>query len=128
MIGELAVERATDEDFQNMERVLGHIRRAATEGRAVALPAADFHLAMAAAAHNQVLLTIMRSIRNLLHAGGRSTEHLENHALLELERHERLYDALRARNAQRVREEILAHLETFMEEHRLSERFREGRA
>jgi len=92
------------------------------------LQPADFHLTMAAAAHNQVLLTIMRSIRELLQAGGRATENLHLHAEHELERHERLYEALRSRDADRVRHEILAHLATFLEEHRLSERIRDGEA
>ncbi|MHB8621219.1 MAG: FadR/GntR family transcriptional regulator [Chloroflexota bacterium] len=120
-IGELILKRATEKDFHAMEQALERVRRATAQGKNVTQVSADFHLAMAAAAHNSVLFKIMRSIRTLLLEEGTAKDRLDRHRVHQAEAHELLYEALCSGDPQRVRHEILHHLADSLEDsHRVA--------
>lgn len=91
MIAGLAAERRLDSDLGDIKRALkGMTRR--TDADAFVEADIAFHIAVAAAAHNTVLLDVLNSVRSLLRvwirrsiaqAGGTRGSHLEHVPILE---------------------------------------------
>lgn len=112
-----AALRATDEDRARVaaafERMLAAHGRADPAGEARA--DADFHLAIAEASHNLVLLQVMRGLFELLHTNisqSREKLYLSPRTFEPLsEQHRAMMDAILAGDPERARDATLAHLE-----------------
>ena len=65
-IAELAAARATAEDFSNMEEILGRADERISQGLSATEEGIEFHLAVARASRNPVLLMVLSSITGFM--------------------------------------------------------------
>ena len=117
LAAELAARRATEEDRRLLTRYFEGMNQAYREGKGVEEQAkydARFHLAVAEAAHNAVLLFFMRGLFNLMESGiFTALEKLHTLAGandLIHRHHETLYRAVLEGDAKGAREAALEHL------------------
>lgn len=116
----LAAERASRVDRDALTAAFGAMERAHESGDvdAIATSDADFHFAIYAAAHNVMLLQVMRSLETIL----RSNVHLNRRNLFEhrrdrdeqLAEHRAVYEAIMARDPQQSQEAARAHMVSAM--------------
>lgn len=112
----LAAERASEIDREGIETAYAAMAAAHESGDvdAIARSDADFHFAIYAAAHNVMMLQIMRSLETIL----RSNVYLNRKNLFEhrrdreeqLAEHRLVYEAIMDRDAERAREAAQAHM------------------
>jgi GntR family transcriptional regulator, transcriptional repressor for pyruvate dehydrogenase complex len=109
-IVERAVQHATEADLAAIAAILEAAETAYAAGEPTYEYAALFHIGIAQAAHNSVLLNFMHSIHELLKARGRRS--VTNRAYLrwEIDEHQALFATLRARDSAKARLEMLVHL------------------
>lgn len=117
----LAAERATDEDRALIQRKYDELRRLQSEPDLAAEAAADaeFHLAIAEAAHNPVLLHVMRTMFLLLREniiGNLSAieEGHETRQLIRKQHHRMLTNIVIAPDPEKARSSAREHLETIL--------------
>lgn len=110
----LAAERATAEDIAKIQTAIDHARA----GRAAADPhftphSVEFHVALAEAAKNQVLLFTVNSFRTLFYQVVEKL--IPDPAMAEraIDDHQEILTAIQARDAARARELMRAHLAYF---------------
>lgn len=114
---QLAAERRTPADLRSMRRVLrAHAEDLSADAMA-APESANFHLEIAAAAHNEVLAAIVASFMPLLEELGPGLEQLPGYRAWELEQHEGLFEAIRSGDAGLAAERMTAHLDAMVEHH-----------
>ena len=115
----LAARRRTDEDLDHLQQLLAQQRQAADEGESWRFLEADvaFHLGVAAAAHNAVLLSLYQDfeapLRSLV-AANMTHYPLATHCDI----HQQLWEAIRAQDAPgavRVADEFMTTLEAQLE-------------
>ena len=94
----LACARGSAEDFARIERSLAGHQNALDTGEPINAHAAEFHVLVAQASHNRVLVSFMESILELLMQRGRKVSRIPNYALQELEEHRQILDILRRRD------------------------------
>lgn len=115
-IGRLAVERASDAQLDALDAAL--LRMRATKGDPQAFVAADvaFHLTLAEAAGNQILIEVYQRAQDLLQQqmllGSRRTGAAER----AIAAHARIVRGLRLRSADRVVAAIVVHLDDAADE------------
>lgn len=110
-IAALAVQRATEEDLQNIEVNLNRMKSANTVSEAVE---ADlrFHFAIAEATHNSILLRIMNTVADLMH----NTFRIRREELFAdkgreiISEHEAIYRAIRDRDIDSAKLRMLQHI------------------
>ncbi|MCC6675217.1 MAG: FadR family transcriptional regulator [Thermomicrobiales bacterium] len=108
----LAAERATEDDFARMDRVLARIKRASSRGQPVARITGDFHRMLARSCHNSMLYRMSQSLaRSLVSQGIRVEQALPDVLAGEYENHLRLREAIASRDPNRARAEMRLHLE-----------------
>lgn len=111
-IAALAVQRATEEDLQNIEVNLNRMKSANTVSEAVE---ADlrFHFAIAEATHNSILLRIMNTVADLMH----NTFRIRREELFAdkgreiISEHEAIYRAIRDRDINTAKLRMLQHID-----------------
>ncbi|WP_308467062.1 FadR/GntR family transcriptional regulator [Rathayibacter soli] len=117
-----AAQRRTDGQLLQLEEILARMRTAHTDGEAFLEADSEFHVVLAEAAHNRVLLRSMLAIRGPMRRfmANRNVQHLETHATLDgpIADHEELVQVLRSGVAdgpqdalQRIIDRAIAHLE-----------------
>lgn len=124
MASALAAERASEVDRQEIARCFAAMQEAHASGdvEAIAKTDGDFHLAIYSAAHNVMLLQIMRSLEPIL----RSNVHLNRKNLYEhrrdpdeqLAEHRAVFDAIMARDAKQADQAARRHMEATMQTQR----------
>lgn len=108
-IAGLAAQRASRADLQRIAETLEAASRALARHQPTHEFSALFHIHLAEAAHNTVLLNFMRSIYGLLRARGElkaGSEFLH----WEIEAHRELYELIKSRDVEGARRKMLAHL------------------
>ena len=118
----LAAERGTDEDRQLIQRKYDELKRAQVIGTLEEEAAADaeFHLAIAEAAHNPVLLHVMRTMFLLLRDNiignlGRTERASEPRQKIRAQHERMLQHIVLDPNPERARASAREHLETVTE-------------
>jgi len=112
-----AAQRATDQDRARISQALAAMRQAHVDNDATAEAQADadFHLAIAEASHNLVLVQLMRGLFELLRTNisqSRQALYLDPHTAPALaQQHQALHDAMLARDAPAARAAAEAHLQ-----------------
>lgn len=112
-IAGLAAERATGEDFQVMEQTLSALRLASERGdkNAVARIAWNFHVSIARATHNEVLINLLESFSNLLRKVHRELQRaIPDYSRHEYMSHNSLYRAVCSKSKETARREMVRHL------------------
>ena len=109
----LAAQRATDEDFARMEATLARIKRTAARHQPTSQVEADFHRALARAAHNAVLYKMTHLLRQPQIAQGIRVESaLRDISGQGYDDHRALFEAVRSGDAGAARRRMREHLET----------------
>lgn len=116
-VARLAALRRTESDLDSMRSVLAAHERAIDEGEVCATYSANFHLELAAAAHNDVLEGIVASFMPLLEALGPDLEQLPSYREWELAEHRDLYTAVLDRDANAAGDRMRQHLESMVDQH-----------
>ncbi len=110
----LAAKRATAADLKAMEQAIA----AAREGHAVDDPyfmphSVAFHIALAEAAKNKVLLFTVNSFRSIFYETLEKLLPAPDMAQRAIEDHQKILDAIKARDAERGQQIMRAHLSYF---------------
>lgn len=108
----LAAERATDEDFARMDRVLARLKRASSRHQSTAQITSDFHRALARSCHNTILYRMGQLIARARVSQGIRVEHaLPDIAAGEYQSHLILREAIASRDPAIARAAMRRHLE-----------------
>jgi len=105
-----AAERASEEDIEQLDRIIQKMKRALKEGQPWAKEDADFHLAIAKATHNPIQMHIMSAIYDLLRAS--MTKILADREKVKqlMHHHQQIFDAIKSRAPEKARKKTLVHL------------------
>lgn len=106
----LACLRATEDDFAQIGSLLEQHRAALENGDPTNEVSAQFHIALAEASHNRVVIRFMESILELLTRRGRKVEQIPEYARQELEEHRAIFECVRDRDADQANALLLRHI------------------
>ena len=106
----LAAERAGDEDVAAMRHQLDRMRDSIEAPEGYVDADVEFHAFLARAARNEVLLTMLEPVVDLLRASRRVSAALPGRALRALGEHEEILGRVEAGDAPGAREEMRLHL------------------
>lgn len=107
----LAAERASPEELQDIERTVVLMRDAIDQGQSILEMDMAFHLSVARAAHNDVLLNAVQLLRNLLRQWISLKLLIPAIPSLVLEQHEAIYHGIEARKPEVARAAMWDHLQ-----------------
>jgi GntR family transcriptional regulator, transcriptional repressor for pyruvate dehydrogenase complex len=112
-VARLAAVTATEEDIERLEEILHRIERAAVRGQPMYNLTPLFHIAIAAATHNQVLEKVVSSFNLVMASGGalierenKDPDYRNNEYLSHVE----LFDAICSRDPERAQRTMEAHV------------------
>ena len=105
-----AAERATAADLDAIAATLSQIRAAIPDRQSVFEAGLTFHRSLIDAAHNQVVVTIYRTIQALLETYQRPIYTERHDPEADLREHTAIYEAVKAGDAQRARLLMREHL------------------
>jgi GntR family transcriptional repressor for pyruvate dehydrogenase complex len=111
LLTQLAAERATDEDIEALREALERCRASVTNLESDIQAGVNFHLAVADAAHNQVLALMYRTIYDLYLETARRTRVTPEAAQSRVQDHERIFQAIVDRDPHAAAQAIREHLE-----------------
>lgn len=115
-VAAMAADRATPDDLAAMERAIAAAREARASGDRYFIPTSvTFHLALAEAARNPVLLFAVNSFRALFHEALSALLPADDMAERAIADHQKILDAIRARDGERARDVMREHLSYFAE-------------
>jgi GntR family transcriptional repressor for pyruvate dehydrogenase complex len=109
----LACLRSTDEDLARLDSLLADHAQALAEGKPINEYAARFHVLLAEASHNRVVVQFMESILDLLMSRGRKIEKIPDFLQQELDEHRAILEVVRERDSERAAEMMLRHIVRF---------------
>ena len=117
-IAALAAERATEEDLQAMREAVAVMDRSQKNPQAYIEADLDFHLALAEAAGNPLILSLIDSIVGLLREQRIKIFNVEGGPQRGQFHHKRILAAMEHRDPEMAREAMRAHLEQVREDAR----------
>jgi len=106
----MAAERATEEELEAMRRRLREIGTSIRRGEDAVDPDLEFHLAIARATHNSLLITIMQSVTNLMRSSFEKIQRQEDRDYV-LAGHEEVFRQIEWRNVEGARSAMRKHVE-----------------
>jgi GntR family transcriptional regulator, transcriptional repressor for pyruvate dehydrogenase complex len=106
----LAAERATEAELELILQTLKKMRKCVAANESILETDMEFHLAIAAAAHNEVLRNAVQLLRNLLRKWLVLKLLIPEVPSKVLKQHEAIYKALRARDRDAARSAMFTHL------------------
>jgi GntR family transcriptional regulator, transcriptional repressor for pyruvate dehydrogenase complex len=109
-LAELAAERATSSDLRALSDELEAMRLTVEDPEQFLLHDVRFHQAIARAAGNKVMSGVMDTVAHLLYRLRRETIAEANDFQEAIEWHQKLYDAMKKRDAKRAKEAMTGHL------------------
>ncbi|HEV2282511.1 MAG TPA: FadR/GntR family transcriptional regulator [bacterium] len=113
-VASIAAQRATPEDLRAMEAAIAAARGARTSGDRYFIPSSvAFHLALAEAAKNPVLFFAVSSFRALFHEALAALLPADDMADRAIADHQRILEAIGARDGGRARDLMHEHLSYF---------------
>ena len=108
---DLVVTEATEQDFAALQGLVDDIKRRLRTGEPVARQGAEFHLELARAGGNWIMLRMVQTVFDVLWEHGELVEGLPGWREQEYHLHQRLLDVLRTRDREAARREMTTHLE-----------------
>lgn len=108
----LAAERATDEELAVIGERLALMRVSCDDADAFLRYDLEFHLAIARAAHSQVLYHVVDTLRHILRVWFVQVFSRVEDKGLFIAQHAPIYDAIRARDPLAARQAMVSHLES----------------
>jgi len=110
-VARLAGQRRTDAEISELAAILKAHESSMHKGQSPAAEGMRFHLAVGYAAHNEVLVAVMRTLRKPMFERGPSLyEDLEGFSEWELRQHTGIYLAIRDQNANLAARRMAAHV------------------
>ncbi len=109
-IAALAAERATTEEAEEIGFAVADLRAGVSDPTKALAADMRFHLAMAKAAHNEILFNAVQLLRNLMGQWLLLKLRMPDTSARVLQQHEAIYAAIRHRDPARARVEMLQHL------------------
>jgi GntR family transcriptional repressor for pyruvate dehydrogenase complex len=111
-VAALAVTEATEEDFEAMNAVVDQIEKAALLQHKVAAITPAFHVEMARATHNPILVSVIKSFNALMAKTGELLEEKagQSYGKAEYKSHAELLKILRLRDSEGARTAVTAHI------------------
>lgn len=109
-VASLAAERATGEDIEDLLRNISLQEARFSEGVTFIEEDSAFHLAIARATKNALLVKMVEGIQELLQESHEHSARADGGMQLSLEGHHRVYQAMRAHDAQAAYDAMLAHV------------------
>lgn len=109
-IAAMAAGRHTEEEIEDIERLLAKCRDAFTSGEAVYPLAAKFHVEIARATHNLVFIRFIETIAGLFSVRGALMEKHEDYLDWEYGSHYAIFDAVRSRDPNSAHQEMEKHI------------------
>jgi GntR family transcriptional repressor for pyruvate dehydrogenase complex len=106
----IAAHERDDRDLEKIETSLEHMAEEIESGKIGIIGENEFHEAVAAATHNQVSLSVLKLMREILTISRKSTLIRANQPQQSLEDHRRIYKAIRNGDAPRAGELMGEHL------------------
>jgi len=106
----MAVERATEEDLEKIRAILDEMEVALDDVEKSLALNAEFHLAIAEAAHNQVLLTMLQSVKDYLEEKLRDLSQDPADLRRSLEGHKLIYESIRSGEREKAALSMREHL------------------
>ncbi|MCC6830285.1 MAG: FadR family transcriptional regulator [Thermoleophilia bacterium] len=113
----LAAERRTESDVRDLEGIIAEHARLIAEGRPAVDPSVRFHVAVAAAAHNEVLFGFVTSFAELLAERGPTLEKEPGYREWELEQHTSVLRPIVAGDRRAAARAMRAHLDAVVPYH-----------
>jgi len=107
---QMAAERATEEDIELLRKAIQHSKESLPNLESNSRAGVDFHLALADAAHNQILALMYRTIHDLFLETARRTRLTPGIALDRLRDHERIVQAVVDRDPETAAQVMQEHL------------------
>ena len=108
----LAAERRTPEDLQEIESQLERMTLTLEQPDLFLEADLNFHLAIAEAAHNRILLNAVQLIRNLMRQWIMQTVQVPHTTAEALAQHHRIFEAISNRDKEAARAAMIGHLES----------------
>ena len=109
-IAALAASRATPDEVQEMERILGDQAREIAAGRTGLAQDAAFHAAIGTAAHNRAITRVVHAIMDLLAQSREESINTPGRATRSHQDHRRIVQAIARRDSDAARQAMLDHL------------------
>ena len=106
----LACLRGTDEDFDDIEKLLNEHEAAFVNGRPVDELSSRFHTLLAKAAKNQVMVAFMESLLRLMLERGRNLESYPDYRSQELREHREIFELVKQRDEDRAYDAMFQHI------------------
>ncbi len=113
-VARLAAIEAAEDDFEEMELILSKIHRLARKNQPMHSLTPEFHVAVAKATHNDVLVGVVSSFNSLMVAAGQVIEREQigyEYRMGEYESHRELLEVLLARDAARAQVAMEEHIQ-----------------
>jgi GntR family transcriptional repressor for pyruvate dehydrogenase complex len=107
----LAAERASADEISAIKATIIQMRDVIATGSSILEADMNFHLAVAAAAHNEVLRNAVQLLRNITRQWLKYKVQMPNVAASVLKRHEAVYRAIASRKPKAARLAMRKHLE-----------------
>ncbi len=105
-----AAERRTESDLEALHKMISDEERAIENGGDPSKPAADFHLVLADASHNEVLAGMLRSFFKLMVQRSPTIYTLDGFPAWEIEQHKSLVAAIEASDGDLAAERMGTHV------------------
>src|SRR6059036_4339979 len=109
-IAALAARRATPEEVQEMERILDDQAREVAAGRTGLPQDAEFHAAIASAAHNQAITRLVHGIMDLLGQSREESLNAPGRPMRSHQDHRRVLEAIRQRDEHAAEQAMRDHV------------------
>ncbi|KPV45086.1 FadR/GntR family transcriptional regulator [Alicyclobacillus ferrooxydans] len=105
-----AAERASDEDIKRISEILDEALVHESDLQSLSLYDARFHVAIAEASKNLLLVKVMWSLLESLEEGRRSSLEIPGRAAISIREHQAILKAITEHDSNRARNAMLAHL------------------
>jgi GntR family transcriptional repressor for pyruvate dehydrogenase complex len=122
-IARLAAERRTDGDLELIADTIDELKRAREQHaptRTALKPATAFNLAVAEAAHNEVLAGVMQTFVELMIERAPALYDQEDFRTWDIEEHTRIFEAIRDGDADLAAERMREHIVAIGEHYKLA--------
>lgn len=107
-----AAARATDAHLQRLSNIMEEAKTHTDDLAVLSACDAQFHVAVAEASQNMVLVKVMWALLDLLAEARRESLRIPNRAVASLHEHEQIVEAIVSRDAERARRVMLRHLDS----------------
>ncbi|RHW37458.1 FadR family transcriptional regulator [Lysinibacillus yapensis] len=108
--------RATEEDLNYISKVMGKLEKELTIKGSAVEENIEFHMAIANATHNQVVIMLMKTIESLVYEDSLRFEYTAKQKEEIINAHRKIFDAIANKNPEAAERRMRQHLEAYRRE------------